>query len=100
MVGEQWLPPPRREFLDAVGRVLGDALQDVDKVCVDVNAVQTASNDQALRAANVTGAEFGPAEHPILAPQRHDPQRTFELISGTTSGTSRDTESASLGSRS
>ena len=60
-------PEPWREFGDATGGVLGDALQDVDEVVVGIHTLQSAGDDKALDDADVFGAELGPAEHPVLA---------------------------------
>ena len=59
-------PESRREFSDSAGGVLADALEDVDEVGVRIDAVQSAGGDQALDDADVPGAEFGPAEQPVL----------------------------------
>lgn len=55
-----------RLCVDAVGRMLADALQDVDEVVVGVDLVQSTGHDQALHDADVFGPEFGPAEQPIF----------------------------------
>jgi hypothetical protein len=49
-----------------VGRMLSDALEDVDEVVVGVDVVQPAGDDQALDDADVFGPELGPAEEPVL----------------------------------
>ena len=47
--------------------MLAHSLQDVDEVGVDVDSVQAAGDDEGLDDADLPGAEFGPAEVPVLA---------------------------------
>ena len=60
--GEVLFPQSRGELLDLRGRVLADALQDVDQVVVRIDLMQPAGHDETLHDADVLGAEFGPAE--------------------------------------
>jgi len=66
IAGEDLLPESRREFVDAVGWMLSNALENVDEVVVGVDVVQPTGDDQALDEADVFGPEFGPAEEPIF----------------------------------
>ena len=42
------------------------ALQDIDQVGVDVNAMEPAGHDEALHDTHVFGAQFSPTEIPIF----------------------------------
>ncbi len=44
--------------MDAVGGVLGDALQDIDEIIVGVDLMQPTGNDQALDDPDLPGAEL------------------------------------------
>ncbi len=66
--------------MNAARRMLTDTLQDVDQIVVGVDLMQPAGDDQALHDADLGGAEFGPAEIPVLATHRNDPQRPFEVV--------------------
>ena len=66
VVGEEWLPVSRGEFMDLAGGMLPDALQDIDEVVVRVDPVQSAGDDQTLQDADVFGPDLGPAEHPVF----------------------------------
>jgi hypothetical protein len=63
---EALLPLPWGQFRDTSSGMLPDALQDVDQVGVDVNAVEPASHDEALHYAHMFGTQFGPTEIPIF----------------------------------
>lgn len=52
----------RREFVDAAGRMLTDALQYIDQIVVGIDLVESAGDDQALHDPDLPGSEFGPAE--------------------------------------
>jgi hypothetical protein len=47
--------------------MLAYALQDIDQVGVDVDAVEPTSHDEALHDTDVFGAQLGPTEIPIFA---------------------------------
>jgi hypothetical protein len=66
--------------VNTVRWVLADALQDIDEVVVGIDVMQSAGDDQALQDADLPGAEFGPAEHPVAATHRDDAQGPFEMI--------------------
>lgn len=57
-----------------------DALQDIDQIGVGVDPVQATGDDQALHDANVSGPEFGPAEHPVFPPHGDRAQRAFQMV--------------------
>ena len=78
--GEEYFPAAGREFVDVVGRVLSDALQDIDQIVIRVDVVQPTGDDQALQDADVAGTEFGPAEHPVAATHRNHAQGPLERI--------------------
>ena len=52
---EELFPESGRELMDAVGRMLADALKDVDQVVVGIDLVQSTGHDQALHDADVFG---------------------------------------------
>src|ERR1700726_5167104 len=60
--------------------MLSYALQDVDQVGVDVDAVKTTSHDEALHDTNVFGAQFGPAEIPVFPAHRNRAQVAFQMV--------------------
>ena len=66
--------------MDAVGGMQPDTLQDVDQIIIGIDLVESAGYDQALHDPDVFGPEFGPAEHPVLAPHRNRPQRPFQRV--------------------
>jgi hypothetical protein len=47
--------------------MLANALENVDQVGVDVNAVESTRHDEALHDTDVFGAELSPTEIPIFA---------------------------------
>ena len=71
IVSEERLPKSRRKFVDAAGRMLPDTLQHIDEILVRIDPVQSASDKQALHYTDEFCAEFGPAEHPVLFPERN-----------------------------
>jgi hypothetical protein len=72
---------------EARGGMLVDALEDVDKVRVDVNAMQPTDHDQALHDADVFRTQFGPTEVPVFPPIGiARSERSRWLVSGGTSG--------------
>ena len=75
-----FFPFARGELMDFRSGVVGHALEDVGEVGVWVDAVHLAADDEALEDAHVLGADFGPAEEPILAAHRDDAQGAFYLI--------------------
>ncbi len=66
-MGELRLPQARCEIDDILRRMLAHALQDIDQVGVDIDAVEFAGRDQALDDADLLGPELGPAKKPIVA---------------------------------
>lgn len=60
--------------------MLTDTLQYVDHIGVGVDAAQSAGDQQALHAADVFGAELGPAKHPRLASHRDRTQGSFQMV--------------------
>ena len=52
ILGEELLPPPWREFLDAGKGMRVDPLQHVDQVRVGIDLVEHAGRDQALDDAD------------------------------------------------
>ena len=59
-------PLPGRELCDVGGRVLADALENVDELIEWLDLVQPTGRDQALDDANMLGAQLRPAEHPVF----------------------------------
>jgi hypothetical protein len=59
--GEERFPAAGREFVDTFRGMLSDTLQDIDKIVVRVDAVQSAGDDQSLQGADMPGTEFGPS---------------------------------------
>jgi hypothetical protein len=55
-------PEPWRQFGNPRCGVLCDALEHIDEIGIRIDAVQSAGDDQTLDDADVSGAEFGPAE--------------------------------------
>ena len=68
VVGEEGLPHAWRQLMDTAGRMLPDALQDIDEIVVRIDSMQSARHNQTLHDADVFGTEFGPAEHPVFLP--------------------------------
>jgi hypothetical protein len=56
-----WCPVPWKEFIDPVGRVISDALNDVSKIGLRVDAVHFAGFDNGVddRCAIATGIRSG-----------------------------------------
>ena len=67
------LPQPGRELCDVGGRVLADALENVDEIIEWIDLVQPTGRDQALDDANMLGAQLRPAEHPVFPTHRNRP---------------------------
>ena len=80
VVCEVLLPQARRQLSNTVGGVYADPLQHIDQVSVGIDAVQSASDDEALHDAKMLGAELGPAEQPVFAPHRDDTQAALQMI--------------------
>jgi len=78
--GEERLPASGHEFVRAAGRVLSEALQDIDPIVVPVDVVSSAGDDQALQDADVPGTECGPAEPPVLSTPGDRPQGSLERM--------------------
>jgi hypothetical protein len=60
--------------------MLADALEDVDQVRVDVNAVEPTSHNQALHDADLFGAQLGPTKIPILSAHWNNTQRALQMV--------------------
>lgn len=60
--------------------MLGDALQNVDKVVVRIDLVQAAGDDQALNDAYVLCAELCPGKEPVSTTHGNNTQCAFEVI--------------------
>jgi hypothetical protein len=73
-------PFSRRELGDARGRVLADALQDIDEVRVGIDVVHSARGDQALHDASVLGADLRSAEQPVLFAEWNRAQSTLDVV--------------------
>lgn len=78
VVGEELFPHKRRKFVHARSRMLAHALQHVDQIIVGFDIVQLARHLQALRDADLPGAEFDPAEHPVLLSHWNGAQRALQ----------------------
>ena len=65
--GEVVFPEAWRQGLDLARAVLADALQDMDKVSVGIDTVQSARHDEGMCDAGVFGTDLSPARHPVLA---------------------------------
>ena len=65
VVSEERVPPSWGEFADALGRMLADALQDVDQVGIGFHAVQPAGDQQTLDDTHPAGADLGGGEQPV-----------------------------------
>jgi hypothetical protein len=75
MVGELGFPYTRREIDDLTRRMFTHALQHIDQVSVDINALQFAGHDQALDPASlVAGNNFFSIlfDRTYQAPERAD----------------------------
>ncbi len=57
-----------------------DSLQNIDQAVVRIDIVQLARDDQALHDSDLTGAEFGSTEQPVLPAQRDGPQAALKVI--------------------
>ena len=57
-----------------------DTLEDVDQIRVDVDAVEPASDDQALHDADLFGTQLGPTEIPIFSAHRDSAQGALEMV--------------------
>ena len=75
-----FFPEPGREQPDVFGRMRIDALQDIDQIVEGMDPVQAAGRDQALQDADVMGADLGPAEHPVSAPQCDGADGALEMV--------------------
>lgn len=67
LICKMLFPLPWSQLRDTCGGMLADALQDVDQVGVDVNAVEPTSHDEALHDTNMFGAQLGPTKIPIFS---------------------------------
>ena len=60
--------------------MLSDTLQHIDEILIRIDAVQATGDDQALNDTDMLGAEFRPAEIPILSAHGNGPQRPLQVI--------------------
>ena len=60
--------------------MLSHTLEHIDEIGIRIDAVQSASNNQALDNADVFSAKFCPAKEPGLAAHGDNPQRALEMI--------------------
>lgn len=60
--------------------MLADALQDIDQVRIQIDAVLAAGHDQALQDAVALSTAVGPEKHPGLAARRDRAQRALEVV--------------------
>ena len=78
-MGELRFPHARRQFDDLARRVFADTLQYIDQVGVRIDALQPASDQQALDETDALGTDFGPSEQPVLLAQWNGAQTTLEV---------------------
>lgn len=73
-------PQSRGELLDLGSGMPADRLEHINEVVIRIDVVQTASDDQGLDHADVLGANFRPAEIPVLPAHWNDAQGVFQMI--------------------
>src|SRR5687767_12095983 len=61
-------PVPGQEIGKALSRVVGDAGEDVSKVCLGIETVQLGALDEAVEYRRALGAPVGAGEQVVLAP--------------------------------
>ena len=71
------LPVFGSELVDIFARMVGYPLHDIHQICVRVDAVHFASDDEALEDADILGAHFGPAKEPVLSAYDEGPDAVF-----------------------
>ena len=64
ILGEVLLPQARRQHFHLARRMLPHSLQDIDKVVIRIDTVQSTSDDEGVGDANVVRADLGGAEQP------------------------------------
>ena len=62
VVGEERLPPSRRQLVDLVGRMGGNTQQDVGQPDAVFDALHPAGGEQAVDDPDVCGTEFAPGK--------------------------------------
>ena len=80
VVGEQILPPSRRQLFDGIVWMNADALQDIDEVGVGVDAVESASRSEAMEDSEAFGADLGSAKDPVLSPDGNGSDLAFQMV--------------------
>ena len=66
---------PRQQFVDPIDRVLGDALEHVAQVGLEVEAVELRGAEQGVDRGGALAAVVGAGEQPVLATERDGAQR-------------------------
>ncbi len=79
-VGEELLPQARRRFVDPVGRVGVDALEDVDQIHKGTDPEQLAGCSEAVDDPHVACARFRPGKQPVLLPRPDAAQCALDTI--------------------
>ena len=82
VVGEHRFPHTWSELSDALCRMLGDALQDIDEVGVEVHALEPAGHEQTLDEADALGTELRPRKQPVAPPGGNRPLCQYDRDTG------------------
>src|SRR5215475_1547267 len=75
--GARGLPVPRQEFIDAVSRMTGDALEDVGEPGLRVDFVHSAGDDQAVHGRGPLATAVRPAEEPRFSAKGNTSEGAF-----------------------
>lgn len=87
-------PQLRRALRDLRAGMLVDALEHIDQESVGIDVAEQPGSEQALDLPDLLRAKFGPAEEPILPPNRiARSARSRWFVSSGTSGSARKTSS-------
>ena len=65
----------RKEFLDAIDRVIGDMLADVAKIRLRIHAVELGCSDQVVSRSGTLASGIGAAEQIVFSFQGYGSQR-------------------------
>ena len=69
------LPAPREQLVEPLGRVGGDAREQVAQVGLRIEAVELGGLDQGVDRRRPQAAVIGAGEQPVLAAERDGPDR-------------------------
>ena len=75
-------PVPRQQFVDPLGRMIGQSGEDAGEPGLRVDIVEFAGLDQGMDGGGAAASGVGAGELPVLAPDGHAAQAAFGGIVG------------------